>query len=229
MSNIYIRFGAEPSQTQVVAPELVERNIHMIRREPSAVQVQGGATTIQPNFSIYKAFLPSFMYSIARGGDVHVRTGATMFPGLALPTYHTRLPIAFPDLLVHWNINIAEEVRDEMRSKGWRDTMTKGKTAMVKDRPTIEDAVYAKSKGCKPDTPTGENSMNLNSFRSALKICDILALFLRLHQYPAFVDDDHESEFNAKAFQVTKEETEEAEESEMVVEVCHSLGYDSPY
>jgi hypothetical protein len=136
------------------------------------------------------------MYTAMMGTEVMV--GASSYPGLECKEL-PNLPIPYPSLIVNWQVPIADEVRDEMRNNGWRDTLVKGKPGMIKDRPSPSDATYALSKSCLQTTPTLFNSMNIASFRKAIFIATVAATFLRTHQYPAFIDDDHESEF-AKSF-----------------------------
>jgi hypothetical protein len=196
MSNVVIYFGTQPSSGQIVADQLKSKGINLLKVSPDQVHFHGGPTTVQPGFALYKAYLPLF---IAQAICDNGRTDFTDPYGLVpWNKYPTKLPIRMPALVGTWATPIGEEVRAELRDKhGFKDTIVKGKAAMIKENPLGGDIAALRSKGALENSPCNENSVNIFALRRCNLVLSIASVFLRVHQYPAFIDDDHESEFNS--------------------------------
>lgn len=190
---IIIRFGAEPSKKQTVADVLKERNINLTRMEPSAVKVVGGPTAIQPNFSVYRSFLPRFINAAIN--QTYVRAGSSPYSPISYPQDLPILPIPYPALYVNWNVTVSEETKATLKASGFRDTMVKGSPALVHDNPTIDSYRLAKEHKCLSTTPAPENGINMFAFLYCTVINKLVCSFLKVHQYPAFVDREHVEEF----------------------------------
>lgn len=193
MSSSVIYFGIQPTAKQEVADDVKAKGLNFLRVEPSKVITFGHPTTIQPNFAVYKSHLPLFIEAAMSGTKVTAMSNPFIpinARGLDI------LPIPFPSLYISWQHEISEEVRDALRSNGWKDTMTRGKTAMYHTKPSLDIVRSALETKPSSTTPAPENGINIFTFRKALLIVRLISTFLRIHQYPAFTDEEHEEEFN---------------------------------
>jgi hypothetical protein len=187
-----VYFGAQPKHGETVSEDLKELGINLLRLAPCQVSVHGGPTHIQPNYSVYKAHLPLFIHSaieetrITPTSDLHNVINYTG-PVISIP---------LPSLVVSFATAVSEDLKDELKGKGFRDTVIRGKPALIADKPTLELARLARDKGCQQTTAAIENTMNLKDFRFAIFILRTMTAFFKLNQYPAFLDDDHVEEFS---------------------------------
>jgi hypothetical protein len=193
MSNVNVHFGAQPSQSQVVSDNVKALGLELLKIEPSKVNFHGHPTTVQPGYAVYKAYLPMFI-ALAFGKEIIDFTSP--FHKIPLRPADKHLPIQFPSLVVCWNIPVAEEVKENLRAKGWVDTVVRGKVALVKKFPDPEDARDALERGAIATAPAPEGCVNIVAFRKCWLLRSLISAFLACHQYPAFVDKEHESEFN---------------------------------
>lgn len=192
MSTVNVYFGAQPSEGQIVSETVRARGIELLKIEPSKVIVTGGPTTIQPGYSVYKSHLPQFLEAAATSNPTR---STSSYPGIPDINPDTRLPINYPDLIVSWRVPVGEEVREQMKEYGFRDTVVRGKPAMIARRPTGELVEKALNHNVLTTSPTNENSVNIFSLRKCVLLKNIAEAFISVHQYPAFIDQDHESEF----------------------------------
>lgn len=207
MSNVNVYFGAQPSQSQIVAPSVKARGLDLLKIECSKVIFYGHPTTVQPGYAVYRSFLPMF---IAQAGGKVITDFSDPFYKFKVLPEERHLPIPFPSLVVSWNIPIAEEVKEGLRTKGWNDTVVRGKVAMIKQRPGPQDVRDALETRAISTTPAPENTVNIVAFRKCYIVRSMLTSFLAAHQYPAFIDKEHEGEFN-KNYQEILNEHEPAE------------------
>jgi hypothetical protein len=222
MSNVNIYFGAQPSAGQIVSDEVKAKGLELLRIEPSKVNFHGGPTTVQPRYAVYKAFLPMFI-RLAHDMDVTDFTD----PFGPFPKPYTALDISFPDLVVSWSVPVADEVRAQLREIGFMDTIIRGKPAMKIRNPGTDHVKAALERRCLTTSATNENSVNIHALRRCALVRNIASLFLAVHQYPAFVDEDHESEFN-KEFEDVYREDKPATGIEEFLRFGHLIGLFSP-
>lgn len=203
MSNVTVYFGAQPSEGQIVAKELAAKGIELTKLECSKVNVHGHSTTVQPGFAVYKAYLPMFIRM------AHKET-ITDFsnPFGSIPYSDRQISLPLPDLVVSWKYPVGDEVRAQLRDIGFRDDVVKGKPALRISNPSIDAIKAALNHKVNVSAATNEQSVNVFALRRCTMLKNIVSRFLATHQYPAFIDKDHESEFNKAYSSVFYKDTE---------------------
>lgn len=192
MSSSTVFFGVQPSEGQAVAPSLSAKGISLLKIEPSKVIVQGGPTTIQPGFAVYRSFLPAFIRAALQGGVLRTNDAYNPIPFKLITK---DIPLNYPDLVVSWKVPVGEEVRAQMRAAGFNDTVVRGKPAMIVRYPTANHIRVALDHSCVTTSPAPENAVNVRDLRKCGLIKNIIKAFIAVHQYPAFTDEEHEGEF----------------------------------
>lgn len=192
MSNSTVFFGAPPVEGQVISDTLRAKGINLLKLSPSSVKIHGGPSTIQPGFAMYKSYLPAYL----RAGI----TRETVTPNEAygcLP--HSLLkqpfPLLLPDLVITFRYPITEDQRKKLHDLNFNDTVIRGRPALIVRNPQREHVKAAEDLNADPNSPSPENAVNLRDLRKCAIIRGILKSFISVHQYPAFVDEEHESEF----------------------------------
>jgi hypothetical protein len=191
ISDVIIHLGARPESGQTVSEELKDQGINLLRLQPSQVNWHGTPVVHQPNFTLYRGSLPLFIESAICGKPIL----PSWDPYQELAYTGDVLPIPTPSLTVSWPFPIADEVRAGLRQVGFKDTVLRGKPGMIHNNPSKSVVIAAKDTKASEVSPAPENCMNIKSFRFLVVITRILAAFLHLHQYPAFIDEDHVEEF----------------------------------
>lgn len=219
-----VHLGAPPTQKQTVSSSLADLGINLLRAQPGDVPFEAWPRTIQLNYSLYRSHIALFMSCAADGVPITLQ-GASSYKSL---DYDGDVwNIAYPSLVISWLKPIPDEVRDSLLGKGWKNGVVKGKPVLIKDNPTIEDARDARETKAMMTTPTTPNLMNIQAFRMLLVIMKIAAVFIKTHQYPAFRDKDHESEYRKmiNLVDVTKSPKDKADdEDEEDVEMATDVG-----
>jgi hypothetical protein len=187
-----IYFGSKPTRGEEVSPEVKEKGLDLLKMDTSQVRVHGGPTLIQPNYSVYKMNLAQFFYSAIEDTYISPRTD----PYIPLNYTGETIAIPYPALVVSWSSPVSEDIKDEMRGLGFRDYVARGKPAMIHEQPTADLAKTAISKGCIQTTATSANTMNIKDLIQAQLLLRIITAFIKLNQYPAFIDEDHVEEFS---------------------------------
>lgn len=205
MSNTTVYFGTQPSEGQTVSPSLAAKGIELTKIEMSKVAFSGGPTTVQPGFAVYKAYLPMFI-RMAHGEEITDFTD----PFGTIPFDDRQIPLQFPDLVVSWKYPVDDAIRAQLKEVGFRDDVVKGKPAMRLINPTVEAVNVAKNLKVNITCPTNEQSVNIFALRRCSTLRNIVSRFLATHQYPAFIDEDHESEFNKAYGSIFFKDTEAA-------------------
>jgi len=187
-------FGLQPTRTTDVPDDVKAKGLSLCRAEPAKLHISGGATTIQPGYSLYVNYLPAFIAAAFNEGPYTVRDPFSVIANFngTMPV----LPFKLPGLVISWAFTVPEEVRDNLREKGFMDAMMKGKTAMIHPEPTISIVRGALETKCSETSPSNRNTVNIHDFRRIIVLIRTLSVFLRVHQYPAFQDDDHQAEFD---------------------------------
>jgi hypothetical protein len=192
MSNAVIHFGAQPTQSQVVSVELKAQNIELLKLQPSEVRWHGIPDLIQPNYALYIARLSTYMEAAAsERSQVAIKNGFNL---ITLDNPTLRLKIRVPPVNIQFTQTVPPETLDELRNKGWKDTVLRGKPAMYHSSPTPELVVEVRNHHASMTAPTIDGSTNIVGLRYLYVIIDLITVFLRTHQYPAFIDADHEAE-----------------------------------
>jgi hypothetical protein len=213
MSSVTIYFGTQPSRGQIVADSVRAKGLELLKIKPEKVHYHGHPTTVQPGYAVYKSHLPMFMRQACGEDIVDFRNP---FGSIDVNAF-SPLSIPLPALVISWSFPIADEVREQLASIGYRDTVVKGRPAMIVEKPTKEHVIAALERKALETSPTSENTVNIFALRRCSYVLGLISTFLRIHQYPAFIDKEHETEFN-KAFAVFfAEGTYEDDESGRVV------------
>jgi len=169
---------------------------------PSQMNLAAYPTRIQPNYATYKAHLPLFMASARTDSPIPARS--SKFFGFSQLPPEQHIPFPYPSLVCSWGFAVADEVLDQLRTQGFKDTQINGKPGMVHDAPNLQIVVGLKERNCIQTTYCNNNQMNIAGFRQAMVIQNIASGFLKMHQYPAFQDTAHIEEFDK--FTIGKEE-----------------------
>lgn len=199
-----VYFGATPNEKQVVAKEIKDLGIDLLRKDTSSVSWEGKPTTLQANYGLYVHNISRFLVA-ANEGEMCVLKGDA-FKGLYYDGDLFHLP--YPTLVINWGFALAEEVAESLRSQGFRDMQVRGKPCMVHENPSVEVMKKARETKCLLTSPCVQDQMNITSFRSLMLMQKILSAFFKLHQYPAFVDSEHESSYRELFGDIVEEEAE---------------------
>lgn len=217
MSNIVVYFGAQPSEGQTVSESLRAKGILLTKIETSKVVFHGGPTTVQPGFAVYKAYLPMFI-RMAHGEKIVDFTD----PFGTIPFEDKQIPLPFPDLVISWKYPVDDAVRAQLRELGFRDDVVKGRPALRYANPSVEIVKAALDRKANISAPTNEQAVNIFALRRCSTLRNIVSRFLDTHQYPAFIDEDHESEFNKAYGSVFLKDTTESDAAVCATYVIHT-------
>lgn len=189
-----IRFGVIPGRNQTPSERCLEKGINLCRSNPEAINITVSPQVIQPNYSVYKDNLPLFITSAINGTWVKPR--GSKYAAISYPSGLATLPISYPALYISWKVAPSDETKALLRAKGWRDGMAKGSHCMVHDTPTEEQYREVRDYGPMRTTPAPQEGVNLSAFQKCVVINRLACSFLRVHQYPAFIDQDHAESFS---------------------------------
>lgn len=218
----HVVFGVTPSETQVVSKEVKALGYNLLRQSSSAVSWIGTPTTIQANYALYTSYISAFI--CAASSNTFCNLSGDIFR--QLPYTGDGPYVTWPTVVVNWSKALPEEVADDLRKKGFRDMMIRGKPCMVIERPTRTQIQQAMSTKCSQTAPCVQDTINIVAFKTLRLLQRILGAFIKTNQYPAFQDEDHESEYQKlfKEDDVDMGETvmpgEEEESSAPTPKVC---------
>jgi hypothetical protein len=199
LKNRIIHFGAPMKPGQVVSSELQDQGVELLRASPSDIQWAGSPMVFQPNFSVYKSNLPIFMAGAMTGTPI--RSNSKVFPGLAYSG--TILPFTRPSLVVTWPFALPVEVQEDLiRDYKLRPSMIRGKPCMIVDNYDLDTVRHLISTKCTQTSPCIEEAINIASLRTLSAVAKIATCFFKLHQYPAFKDENHVEEFSTHVTQM---------------------------
>jgi hypothetical protein len=185
--------GAPNRKGLAVAPALADKGVDLLRKAPSEVNIVAIPDMIQPRFALYRGTLPHHMLSYYKGG-----TKVSLATQGALCEYQgDTLPLPLPNLIMSWTVAVPEEVVDEIKAK-WNGmpSVAKGKASLEVKITRISDLPLLVQYKPNPVAPCVENAINVAAFRQLVGVIRIFSLFLKLHQYPAFADLEHLSNFS---------------------------------
>jgi hypothetical protein len=194
MSNIQnnrftILFGASNKQNVAVSPSLVARGINMLRLAVNQVPIEAFPEVSQAGYGFYKSFLPHFMSSYFENTRVSTKDPYILLPPVTPDDFPE---FGLPPVIFSYTHAVAEEVRDNWREKhSAQDVLAMGKPAQVIVDPTFDLIRDLRASHAYTTTPALVNTSNISCFGTVVLVNRIMTLFLSLHQYPAFCDDEH--------------------------------------
>jgi hypothetical protein len=205
-----ILLGAENARSLAVAKALSDRNITLLRLEPSKVNYTVTPLLQQPNYYSYIHLLPAFMastqstVSTARVGHI-----------IQWEVDHI-LPLGLPNVAVNWTVPIADEIKEDMKAKcgGTMKEVSNGNRIISILQPKNFVQLRAiLGYNANPTAPAVENTVNIACISSYVAIMKIFSKFLVMHNYAAFKDKTHFEECKA----IWSEKTDEMD-TEAIVE-----------
>jgi len=182
-------FGFPNDNGSAIAPALAARNINLLRSEPSTLRIISSPDAHQKGYAEYKGKLGLFLHSFYE----RIALSSSRI-GISLPAIKTtdlHFSPRLPPINLSWNIPVAEEVLESLRkSVGGTDSFTMRRPGLIVE-PTF--ATLSNIREAKPDatSPCPIGVTNLNAIPTAVYLIRLVNLFLAMHQYPAFHDEEH--------------------------------------
>jgi len=190
MSNRYtILFGFPNDNGAAIAPSLSARGINLLRSEPTKLRIIASPEAHQKGYAEYKGKLGLFLHSYyVKKAISSARVGASL-PSIRTSDLH--FSPALPPINLSWNVPIAEEVLESLRKNlGGTDSFTMRRPGLIVD-PTFDNLPTIRETRPDATSPCPIGVTNLNALPTAVYLLRLVNLFLAMHQYPAFVDEEH--------------------------------------
>jgi hypothetical protein len=185
-------FGAPARETQVVAPELSAKGLHLLKSTP----YQAYPTVIQerttPSYDLYRAYFPAAALAATQNKYTYANS-AYLFVKDVIPT---KVSLFCNTPTIIWNYPAGEKGPEEVSAIKDRynavETVAQGRPALMATLRTDQARSLMESS---PNTKTPSNltTMNIHSYKVYLLLHRILHLFLCVHQYPLVSEGSPES------------------------------------
>jgi len=185
MSSAIIYFGVPPSGNQVVSEEVSKRGLNLVKVAPSHYRISAISRNTLPMYKLYLEYLPAFIYSGYERARVSLKN--FKFPGFPpsydADEYNPLVPKG--DLVFHFSNK--NDMIDLIRQNYPSCLVSKSFGNNVYVIPgfvsSLKDIV-----GHNPilTTKTGDGQLNIDSFRSCVRLSRAIHAFLKIHQYASY-------------------------------------------
>lgn len=162
--------------------------INLLRCHLSAFEAVCTVTINQPAYKNYTNFLPAYMSAYISQAKTSI---ISPYHPLKYTSSDDIVTTRFPNVSISFNGIPVTETLEAIRAAGGKEMKSKGHQIFLLPSPTSDLLRLVTNGGAIRTTPATTDSVNLACFPTISLVRRIFSNFLKVHQYPAFIDPSH--------------------------------------